>query len=353
MPTIYDGIDTLQSKGFGAFAWRTMNHFNLWAPPWNTVTSRYPVGTNIFDREWDLLIILDTCRVDALRTVSDAYPWLSTIDRMWSVGSMSAEWTLNTFTEDYRKPISETAFVSGNHWTHRIFNEQLHTRSDKDHVRSYEMLRQGLPDWSPVSAEAFAHYETVFATGNQNDSLHPENDIIPHIVTDRAIDVARKTDYNRLIVHYMLPHLKFIADALDWRSGELSVDALMAGPDPTRELRPEEASYKPVENGNVDPATVRDAYRQNLRLVLDYVEILLHNVEAETAIISADHGEGLGDHGIWAHPYGCPFPSIRSVPWAQTTATDECTYESQYEPLNQMPDEKERMKFLKQMGYLV
>jgi hypothetical protein len=30
----------------------------------------------VYDLEWDTLIILDTCRVDALRTVADEYDFL-------------------------------------------------------------------------------------------------------------------------------------------------------------------------------------------------------------------------------------------------------------------------------------
>ena len=32
-----------------------------------SVTARYPIGTNVFERDWDLLVVLDACRVDALR----------------------------------------------------------------------------------------------------------------------------------------------------------------------------------------------------------------------------------------------------------------------------------------------
>jgi len=34
---------------------------------WYTLTSRLTVGTNLYKREWDVAVILDTCRVDALR----------------------------------------------------------------------------------------------------------------------------------------------------------------------------------------------------------------------------------------------------------------------------------------------
>jgi hypothetical protein len=56
-----------------------------------SVETRLPIGTNVFDQKWDLLIILDACRVDSLRAVADEYDFLTTIDSMWSVRSTSNE----------------------------------------------------------------------------------------------------------------------------------------------------------------------------------------------------------------------------------------------------------------------
>ncbi|NHN46223.1 hypothetical protein G9464_01235 [Halostella sp. JP-L12] len=320
----------------------------VYLPIWNTLTSRRPIGTNVFDLDWDLLIILDTCRVDELRRSARKRPWLGNVGEIRSVGSMSAEWMLNTFTQHQADKIGETAFVSGNIWSHRIFEEQFHEHTD----HGYDMVHCGIPKWDPVSAETFAHYETVSAVANQNDPLHPKNDAIPHVLTDRTIAVAREHDFDRLIVHYTLPHLTFIADALDWSSGELTMMELMNGPEPVRDLRPAEVSYDPARQGKVKTETVRKHYRGNLQLALDYVEILLQNIDAEQTIISADHGEALGELGVWGHPFGYPFSPVKTVPWASTTATDEGTYDPCYDSLERMPTESEREEFLKAMGYL-
>jgi hypothetical protein len=37
--------------------------------PMATLNGFRTIGTNVFDRDWDVLILLDTCRVDALREV--------------------------------------------------------------------------------------------------------------------------------------------------------------------------------------------------------------------------------------------------------------------------------------------
>jgi len=261
---------------------------------------------------------------------------------------MSAEWMLNTFTEEYTNKIARTAFVSGNIWSHRIFEEGYHEHKQHD----YKSLHRGYPRWQPVSAEAFEHYETVSAIANQDDRLHPENEAIPHILTDRTIAVGREIEWDRLIVHYTLPHLTFIADALDWEPEESSMADLIAGPKATRQLRPEEQSYGPARRGEVSTSKMRAAYRNNLELALEYVDILLENVDADTTLISADHGEGFGEYGVWGHPFGWPLAPVKTVPTVTTTATDERTYESQHEPLKRTPTEEERREFLETMGYL-
>ena len=344
--SIKTGIQILQEEGISPLAVKSYQKFSI--PFWNTITSRYPIGTNVFEYDWDLLVILDTCRIDALRELSEHRPWLNTVSQNRSVGSMSAEWVLKTFTNKYFDKIGKTAFISGNIWSHRIFNERFHQEDN----HNYTAIKRGWPEWDAVTSDAFAHYETVSAVANQNDRLHPENEAVPHILTDRTISVSRQNDFDRLIVHYTLPHLTFIADALDWKPGDLSIHELMEGPEPVRELYPEEKSYEPARRGDISAERVRKLYISNLQLALDYVEILLQNVDADDVIISSDHGEGLGESGVWAHPYGCPLTSVKNVPWAPTTATDEKTYKSKYDELDRLPDRNEREEILKAMGYL-
>lgn len=353
---IRDGIQKLREDGlesaFHSAIRYGFTHVSL--PVWNTITSRYQVGTNIFDRDWDLLVILDACRVDSLASVSDSMPWLSDVGQIRSVGSTSPEWVIKTFNQEHLPKIEETAFISRNVWSQRIFDEKLHKNTELSKQKEYDHVRRGYPNWKTISSDAFKHYERVQPIANQDDRIHPESTSVPHIVTDRAISVGRKIDFDRLVVWYRMPHIKFIADAIDWQAGETSMETLMSGPDATRDLKPEERSYEPARNGTVSAEIVRDLYHLNLRFVLEYVDILLQNIDADTAVVSADHGEGLGNGlgKFWSHPYGYPFSPIKTVPWAETGATDEKTYEPRYDQLNRSPIEEEQRQFLKEMGYI-
>jgi len=50
------------------------------------------VGNNVFNKDWDLLIILDSCRVDALKEVAENYEFLyrNQIQSEKSVGGVNA-----------------------------------------------------------------------------------------------------------------------------------------------------------------------------------------------------------------------------------------------------------------------
>lgn len=344
------GLKILRHQGLPALTWKFLRYTPIWYSIWNTVSSRTTVGTNIYERDWDLMVILDACRVDSLREFSDAKPYLNDVQSIRSVGSMSPEWMLKTFVEEYREEVSETAHLSANIWSYRILEERFHEYDMETPENEY--FFSGWPDWKTLDTDDFGYYEMVW-TDDDDDRLHPQNAAIPHIMTDRAIDIGRKEDFDRVIVHYDLPHAPYMAKALDWESGELSTEELMSGLDHTRDLQPVEDDPFESAKWNRDLwDTVKDRYMRNLELVLEYVDILLENFDAENVVISADHGEALGEHGIWGHPFGFPLSPVKTVPWAKTTATDEYTYEPQYDTTRMEPHREEQIEFLEQMGYL-
>lgn len=57
---------------------------------------------------------------------------------------------------------------------------------------------------------------------------------------------------------------------------------------------------------------VLKAYLDDLRYVLDDVEILLENIAAEHVVLSADHGEAFGECGVYGHPIGFLHAAVRA-----------------------------------------
>ncbi|MUV88780.1 hypothetical protein GJ629_01835 [Halapricum sp. CBA1109] len=263
---------------------------------WYPFTSRVPIGTNVYEREWDALLLLDTCRVDALRAVADEYDFLGAVESMVSVGSTSSEWIANTFRERYRPEIAETAYLSANAFSKRVIEDR-------------DFPGDRLPvAWTTVDATAFGLLDNAWRYQPETPYKH----MLAEHLTDRAIAVGRDRDPGRLIVHYSQPHAPYIAAA---RAAN-------------RDLEPHERDpFEELRAGRVDRETVWNAYLDNLRMALDSVAVLLRNLDAETVAISADHGEAFGSWGAYNHPAGSLHPHVKRVPWATTTATDEGGHE--------------------------
>lgn len=170
--------------------------------------------------------------------------------------------------------------------------------------------------------------------GDDGEFGHPEGHSPPEYVTDYGIDADRNGNYDKIVLHYNQPHSPYTSNALE-------------------EQRPlEEYEKNPFkyirETG--DKETVYKSYLDDLRTVLDEVETLLHNVDREKVLISADHGEAFGEFGIFSHGWGSMHPHVRMVPWVETTAKDEGSHEPK--AMNKSSTEKTIEENLEALGYL-
>lgn len=265
-------------------------------------SSSNPVS--IWDRDWDLLIVLDACRADMMRECISKYQFLNSMETIWSVGGHSKEWLENTFKSVPSDLIRETAYVTGNHYADTV----------KD-----------LP---------FAIFEDLRTTGLQDELPCPP----AHVVTDSAISIARESEFDRLIVHYMQPHKPFIS------RGEERTDIQMKKWSIGWEL------YQNYISGEISRDELWRGFVNNLQYVLDEVGLLLENIDAPRTILTSDHGNAFGEDLLWDHEIGIQHPSIRRVPWIETTASDENTV-TPNEYRSSIKDNKVE-KRLEQLGYM-
>lgn len=63
--------------------------------------------------------------------------------------------------------------------------------------------------------------------------------------------------------------------------------------------------------------SVESLYIDNLRYVMDEVAHLVNDLEDKEVILTADHGESLGEGFIMGHPPGVRHSAVRDVPWAR------------------------------------
>ncbi|KPN30681.1 hypothetical protein SY89_01417 [Halolamina pelagica] len=88
-----------------------------------------------------------------------------------------------------------------------------------------------------------------------------------------------------------------------------------------------------LQMGDLSRADAWDAYRDNLRWVLDDgVAPLLENIDADRVVLSSDHGEAFGEWNLYGHYRHVPAAALREVPWIVTSATDSGQLEPEVEP---------------------
>lgn len=294
------------------------------------------IGTNVFDRDWDALIVLDTARVDALCEVKDEYDFIEDVESIYSVGGASAEWLARTFDEPHKSVIQNTAFISAQSHIQEILDTKVQ-ESVSDKPLPLKILRL-MPS---VDIDDLGKAEYVFkkeTIGEDGPFGHKEGNTPPRYVTDRGIAVGREYDFDRLILQYHQPHTPWFSKALE----------------ENRDLKYHEYDWWNYYYETNDVESIWEAYMSDLRFVLDDIEILLENLDAEKVVITADHGEAFGEYGVLGHMIGSLHPQIRKVPWIETSATDKQTREPVVEELKQTKMSREKMdEQLEALGYKV
>lgn len=215
----------------------------VWMGVLRRLSPLFDGGTNIYEREWDVLLVLDACRVDALAEVADDYAFLDTPGTHRSTASTSIEWMETTFVDEYEPDIKQTVYVTANQ----------HSESVSD-----------LP---------FLAFEEVYDYGWDDDA----GTVPADVVTDVAIKTGREyEERDRMIVHYMQPHFPSI-------------------PRPLGHGNKYDNVWKGLMIGRGNKEELWKSYIANLRYVLDEVGDLLENVDADRVAITADHGNGMGE----------------------------------------------------------
>jgi hypothetical protein len=256
----------------------------------------------LFDYEWDLAIVLDACRYDlAAEQCLKHSVELRNPTRVYSAGSDSSEWIKRTFSRASADQLSQTAYITANAFSALLAEKKL---ALLDEVWRY-------------------------ASDSELGAVRP------NVITDRTITAMREGVADRYVAHYLPPHLPPIDDD-GYEFYELH--------------RKEQDPWAMVAQGAVPSKPFVRAYAQNLTPVLDEIELLLDNVNASKVVVTADHGQYLGERGCWGHPPGHTHPAVRHVPWFETIATDHGTYTP--DEYDQTQTTADREAVLRALGYI-
>jgi len=217
-------------------------------------------GVNLIKMNWDNLLLLDACRYDIM---NEEFGDKFTVNKIISLGSNTPEWIRKTFTDNHYDDI---IYVNGNPLVNR---------------------------W--IADDKFFHVENVW----QYAWDEKFRTILPHKISEAAIMMKRQFPKKRIIVHYIQPHMPHIGKNRI-RFGKQND---MFDPKPFYEAVKNKKAAKILEK----------SYRENLRIVFDEA-IKLSKTLPKKTIISADHGEMLGERGIYFHPEGMKFKQLVEVP---------------------------------------
>lgn len=227
----------------------------------------YSDGVDIFEEDWDNLVILDACRYDFFQ---DSCEIEGKLERRMSRGATSSEFIRGNFTG---RSLMDTVYVSANGHFSILFDE----------------LSCDIFQYVPLHDEEYRDAADGLTTS-------------PGTVTDHAISAAKNHPNKRLIVHYLQPHQPYL--------GEWAQSHIEHGHD----------LPNTVSQSGVDSETIERAYRENLDLVLEEVGRLLDELQGRT-VVTADHGEFLGERQPYipvedyGHHEGVYCTELLEVPW--------------------------------------
>lgn len=216
------------------------------------------------------LIILDACRLDYFMMVYRNYLPEGNLIGAWSPASETLGWLKAVFTGRY-----DLVYVSANAFV-----------NSKAEVRGFDARRHfsiivDVWDWG---------WDEFLGT-------------VPPWEVNKA---ALKYIYPRMVVHYVQPHGPWIGEpklTKPWKRA------------PQGQLGPDYYIIEALQRGEITPDRVRQAYLGNLKLVLHYVRELIPKLPHNKIIVTADHGELLGEYDKWLHWPDLDYKELRLVPW--------------------------------------
>ena len=242
--------------------------------------SENPTGIDIFNEDWDTLVVLDACRYDMFESTSQLDGSLSA---RISKGSSTVEWLQANFDG---RDLRDTVYVTA--------NPQLERNRDRWDINLHETINVWLDEgWDDETGTVRA--ETM---------------------TDAVIEATDRFPHKRLVVHYMQPHYPFVpADTTADKEHLQQIDGDGDGPS-------EENVWNQMFHGdlNLSRDELWSIYVENLDYVLDSVKQLLDSLSGKT-VVTGDHGNYVGERASpipireYGHPRGLYDHPVVRVPW--------------------------------------
>jgi hypothetical protein len=283
-------------------------HFNKW---WheNFYSNK---GAEIFQGEWDNLIILDGCRYDIFKEINNLS---GDLQYRISKGSTSWEFMEHNFLDG---EFHDTVYISANPHIYRLNEDIFHAIVDL--LDRWESSIQTVP---------------------------------PSEIVSVGSDIVEEYPNKRYIFHFMQPHYPFLGPTgseLNHRGHERDVDS----PELDEPNIWEALQWN--KESTITTALVWEAYEENVEIALSHTKDLLKILEGRS-VITSDHGNLIGDrlHPLpvrgFGHPAGLRAPELIKVPWL--SIEDGTRREIKKDPPKKvrLKNEEEVLDYLSALGY--
>ena len=271
-------------------------------------------------RNWDLLIVLDACCYNIFKSVYDYILINTEIFQGKLLRAIS--------------PGSETV-----EWLHKTFNNASSEFRDCVYISANPYINSKIPVHGFDAKKVFYKVIDVWDFG-----WDYELGTVPPSWTTLAAQLAVKLYHDkRLIIHYLQPHEPYILlarlgikpipsfskmNTLQDQLRILQIISRLMTYLRRRRLISKDIYYRfrwylklGLGNIHIDLALGRRilllAYLHNLLLALLSVKELLKKMRDVYVIMTADHGELLGEYGMYGHRAGLHVRELIEVPWLE------------------------------------
>ncbi len=222
-----------------------------------------------------MICLLDACRYDIFEKVN----WLpGQLGKVISAGSTTVEWAVNTFTGRY-----PAVYLS-----------------------SIPYIAASIRDKRQAKFIGMDHFDSVVDVWDWGYD-EEKGTVMPDTIVEAAIAAARDNPEKSIVAHFIQPHSPYIG------SPELT-DAVWTG------MHDAVGLFLPSIENIFDEGygeLLIEAYVGNLVAALKSVERLVAYFDRIT--ITADHGEGFGESGVYGHGEGIRVPELVEVPFFDLT----------------------------------
>lgn len=304
---------------------------------------------NLLEENWDFLIILDACRYDYFKDLYGNY-LDGNVKKATSPAIHTMDWLNKVFTDFY----DDIVYISANPY----INSKIEVTDQ------YSLKFDG--------KKHFFKVVDVWKWGWDNKL----GTVPPSEVNKAVVKVKDNHKNKRFIVHYIQPHEPYISKnyihyipenyaekrgkinrIIDGKKEKTSVGIRASIGKAIQKIFGIEGRWKISNLLGIPPFSqndsigrkegmkgLRNAYKENLEIALKSVAELLEHVSG-TILITADHGEYLGENRRYGHGLVPRHPPIVEVPWL--------IIEKEKSKQKEVGDKeiiKERIKMLKKIG---